>query len=140
MRLRIITPLEVVVDEEGISALRGEDSTGCFGILPGHADFLTSLVVSVVRWDGGDGRRHFCAVRRGVLSVVAGRDVAVTTREAVTGDDLESLDQTVLTRFRADVEAERTEHVETTRLHLDAIRQIMRHLRPDRRNAATQLS
>ena len=60
--------------------------------------------------------RHYCAVRRGVLSVDAGRDIAIATREAVTGDDLATLDQTVLGRFRADIEAERTERVESTRL------------------------
>jgi F-type H+-transporting ATPase subunit epsilon len=134
MRLRIITPLSVVVDEDGVRALRAEDATGSFGILPRHADFLTSLAISVVRWESGDGARHYCAVRRGVLSVDAGRDIAIATREAVPGDDLATLDATVLGRFRADLEAERTEHVQSTRLQLDAIRQIMRHLRPDRRS------
>ena len=43
MRLRIVTPLAVVVDEDDILAVRAEDSSGSFGILPGHADFLTSL-------------------------------------------------------------------------------------------------
>jgi F-type H+-transporting ATPase subunit epsilon len=130
MRLRIITPLLVVVDEDGVLALRAEDATGSFGILPRHADFLTRLAISVVRWERADGTRHYCAVRRGVLSVTAGRDIAIATREAVPGDNLATLDKTVLSRFRADIEVERTEHVESTRLQLNAIRQIMRHLRP----------
>lgn len=135
MKLRIITPLSVVVDEDGVLALRAEDASGSFGILPRHADFLTSLVISVVSWKSTDGTRHYCAVRRGVLSVTAGRDIAIATREAVTGNDLATLDQTVLGRFRADIETERTEHVESTRLQLNAIRQIMRHLRPDERSS-----
>ena len=136
MRLRIITPLAVVVDEDGVLALRAEDASGGFGILPRHADFLTSLAISVVGWKRGDGTRHYCAVRRGVLSVSRGREVSIATREAVTGDDLATLDQTVLAGFRADLEAERTEHVESTRLQLNAIRQIMRHLQPAGRNRA----
>jgi F-type H+-transporting ATPase subunit epsilon len=134
MRLRIITPLSVVVDEDGVLALRAEDASGSFGILPRHADFLTSLAISVVRWESSDGTQHYCAVRCGVLSVIAGRDIAIATREAVPGDDLATLDETVIGRFRADVETERTEHVQSTRLQLNAIRQIMRHLRPDRRS------
>jgi F-type H+-transporting ATPase subunit epsilon len=134
MRLRIITPLSVVVDENGVLALRAEDATGSFGILPRHADFLTSLVLSVVSWASSNGTRHYCAVRRGVLSVIAGRDIAIATREAVPGDDLATLDKMVLGRFRADFETERTEHVESTRLQLNAIRQIMRHLRPGGRS------
>ena len=133
MKLRIVTPLSVVVDEDGVRSVRAEDASGGFGILPGHADFLTSLAISVVGWKSDDGTPCYCAVRRGVLTVAGGRDVAIATREAVTGDDLATLDRTVLARFRADIETERAEHVESTRLQLNAIRQIMRHLRPDGR-------
>jgi F-type H+-transporting ATPase subunit epsilon len=128
VRLRITTPLSVIVDEDGILSLRAEDATGSFGILPHHADFLTSLAISIVSWQSGDEKRHYCAVRGGVLSVDAGRDIAVATREAVAGDDPGTLDQTVLGRFRADIETERTERVESTRLQLNAIRQIVSHL------------
>ena len=48
MRLRIVTPLSVVVDEDDVRPSGREDASGCFGLLPGHADFLTSLTVSVV--------------------------------------------------------------------------------------------
>lgn len=140
MRLRIITPLSVVIDEDGVLAVRAEDATGGFGILPRHADFLTSLAISVVSWESSDRTRHCCAVRRGVLSVSGGHDIAVAAREAVPGNDLATLDETVLVRFRADIETERTEHVESTRLQLDAIRQIMRHLRPDQRGRPEMFS
>jgi F-type H+-transporting ATPase subunit epsilon len=133
MRLRIVTPLEVVVDEDGVLAVRAEDSSGGFGVLPGHADFLTSLTPSVVSWKRADASRRYCAVRRGVFSVSGGREVAIATREAVVGDDLATLDRTVLARFQADLDVERSEHVDTARLQLSAIRQIMRHLRPDGR-------
>jgi F-type H+-transporting ATPase subunit epsilon len=131
MRLRITTPLSVVVDEDGVLALRAEDASGSFGIQPRHADLLTSLAISVVTWKSGDGTRHYCAVRRGVLAVTAGREIEIATREAVRGDDLATLDQTVLRRFRDDIETERSERVESTRLQLNAIRRIVSRLRPD---------
>jgi len=140
MRLRIITPLAVVVDEDGVLALRAEDASGGFGILPRHADFLTSLIISVVRWRSRDGTRRYCAVRHGMLSVRGGQEIAIATREAVAGDDLVSLDQTVLARFRADAETERAERTEGRRLELNAIRQIMRHLRADRGGATGAFS
>ncbi len=62
MRLRIITPLAVVVDEDGVLALRAEDASGSFGILPGHADFLTSLAISVVEL--GEHRRDAAIIAR----------------------------------------------------------------------------
>lgn len=129
MRLCIVTPLSVVVDTDGVTALRAEDASGGFGILPHHADFLTSLSISVVGWRCGDDARHYCAVRRGVLSVSGGADIVVATRQAIIGDDLATLEATVLARLRADIETERIEHIESTRLQLNAIRQIMRQLR-----------
>lgn len=131
MRLRILTPLAVVVDQDDIAALRAEDATGGFGILPHHADFLTALTIGVVGWRRADGGQGYCAVRGGVLSVTCGQDIAVATREAVAGDDLDRLDEIVLARFRAAYDEERQQHVESTRLHLNAIRQIMSHLRVD---------
>ena len=38
-------------------------------VLSGHADFLTSLAISVVSWKSKDEVRRYCAVRRGVLRV-----------------------------------------------------------------------
>lgn len=133
MSLRIVTPLAVVVDQTAIR-LRATDASGSFGILPGHADFLTRLAVSVVTWVTPDGAAHFCAVRGGALTVRAGR-VAIATREAVTGDDLERLDREVLSRFRANLDEERVEHVETTRLQLHVMRQMLLRLQQRPRGA-----
>ena len=58
MRLRIVTPLAVVIDEDGVLALRAEDASGSFGILERHADFLTSLAISVVSWTSRDATRR----------------------------------------------------------------------------------
>lgn len=129
MNLSIITPLSIVVDEP-VSSLRAMDASGSFGILPGHAEFLTHLAVSVVSWKNPRGVARHCAVRGGALSVTGG-DIAITTREAVPGDDLETLDREVLTRFRADLDIERSEHVSTTRLQLDLMRRIMGRLSPN---------
>lgn len=130
MRLTITTPLSVAVEEDGVLVLSAEDASGSFGIQPGHADFLTSLAVSVVSWRSSGGTRHYCAVRGGVLTVSGGTEAAIATREAVTGDDLATLDAAVLSRFQADAEADRVERVDSTRLQLSAIRQIVSRLRP----------
>jgi alternate F1F0 ATPase F1 subunit epsilon len=55
MRLLITTPTTVVVDETDVAAVRAEDESGSFGVLAGHTDFLTALVVSVVCWRRADG-------------------------------------------------------------------------------------
>ena len=126
MRLRIVTPLSVVVDE-AIDGLRAEDATGSFGVLPGHAPFLTALAISIVGWQMADVER-FCAVRGGVLTVTGGDTVAIATREAVTGDDLDTLDAEVLARFRADADAERVDHAGAVQLQMNVIRRMVSRL------------
>jgi F-type H+-transporting ATPase subunit epsilon len=132
MRLLITTPTAVIVDEPDVVSVRAEDETGSFGILDRHADFLTVLTVSVVTWRRADGRRRYCAVRRGVLRVEGGSEVAVATREAIVGDNLDHLEQVVLTQLRDALEAERTARTESMQLQMKAIRQIVHYLRPER--------
>jgi len=128
MRLTVVTPLSIVVDEE-VDSARAVDASGSFGILPGHAPFLTALAISIVSWKTPEGER-FCAVRGGVLTVTDGASVAIASREAVAGDNLASLDTEVLARFQSDAEAERTEHTESTVLELNAIRRMISRLKP----------
>jgi F-type H+-transporting ATPase subunit epsilon len=130
MRLLITTPAAVVVDDPAVLALRAEDESGGFGILRGHADFVTALSLSIVSWRSLDGRPQFCAVRRGILSVTGGSKIAIATREAVPGDDLDHLEQVVLRRFRDRLDAERSARTESLQLEMKAIRRIMRYLRP----------
>ena len=130
MRLQITTPLRVAVDEDAVQIVSAEDSSGGFGIQPHHADFLTSLSVGVVSWKDRAGMRHYCAVHGGLLTVTGGQDVAITTREAILGDDLATLDQAILSQFGADAAAERAGRIDSTKLQLQAIREIVRHLRP----------
>lgn len=90
MKLRITDPTAILVDTD-VRSVRAEDASGSFGILSGHADFLTALGVSIVSWRGADGAPGYCAVRNGILTVSHGTGVAVATREGHVGDDLGTL-------------------------------------------------
>jgi F-type H+-transporting ATPase subunit epsilon len=136
MKLTITTPFSVVVDIDDVAYLRAEDETGAFGMLPGHADFLTALSVSVATWRDGKGALHHVALRGGVLEVKDGNSIAIATREAVPGDDLEKLEGEVLSRFRVRQEQEKAARLDAQRLYLAAIRQITRFARRERRSPA----
>src|SRR5512146_1370128 len=131
MRLAITTPFMTVLQTDEAVHVRAEDSSGVFGILQGHADFLTVLNVSVLTWRDIRNRERYVAVRGGMLSVRGGRSVSVATPEAVASEDLHCLEADVLTRFQRQVDEERAAHTADQRLHLAAIRQIMRLLRPE---------
>jgi F-type H+-transporting ATPase subunit epsilon len=132
VKLTVTTPLAIVIDADEIAHLRAEDTTGAFGILPGHADFLTALSLSVVSWRDRAGTEHHLAVRGGMLEVRDGATITIATREAVADDDLVRLEGEVLATFRRRSEEDRTARTDAQRLYLAAVRQICRFLRSER--------
>ena len=135
MKLVVTTPLAIAVDASDVAHLRAEDETGAFGILPGHADFLTALSVSVATWRDRAGSEHHVAVRGGMLQVLGGETITIATREAVVSDDLTRLQTEVLTAFKRETEEEKSARTDAQRLYLAAIRQINRFLKSERRPA-----
>lgn len=130
LHLVISTPGAVLVDVADVVSIRAEDESGCFGIHPGHADFITVVSPSVVRWRSAAGADRFCAVLGGVLTVDRGRTVAIACREGVLGGDLHGLEAEVRARRAAETDADRRARVEQMRLHAQAVRQLMRYLNP----------
>jgi len=130
MRLIVTTPTEIALDESSVRHVRAEDPSGSFGIQPGHADFLTTLSICVVRWRDGSGTEHYIAVRGGVLRVREGKVVEIATREAVVDADLGHLRSEVIAAMVGSVEAERSARSGALSLEHAAIRQIYRYLRP----------
>ena len=131
MRLTVTTPLAIVVESDDVAHLRAEDETGAFGILPGHANFLTALAVSVASWRDDRGAEHHVAVRGGMLEVRGGNAIAIASPEAVSGEDLHQLETEVLARFRRQLAEEQAARTDAQRLYLAAIRQIVRFLRAE---------
>ncbi len=132
MKLTVTTPLAIVVETDGVVHLRAEDETGAFGILPGHADFLTALSISVVSWRDEGGHEHHVAVRGGMLEARGGKNIAIATREAIRDDDLPRLENEVVTCYRRRFDEEQAARADTQRLYLAAIREIYRFLRSER--------
>jgi F-type H+-transporting ATPase subunit epsilon len=136
LHLTITTPAQILVASDNVVAVRVEDQSGSFGVLPGHADLLTALVPSVVRWRTVDGAACFCAVRGGVFVVSGGRNVSVACREGVVGDSLDELEAKVRTVRARQLEADRKARAEQIRVHALAVRQLVRYLRPNPASAA----
>lgn len=130
MKLAVATPLAVLYEADDVVHLRAEDESGAFGILPGHADFLTALAISVASWRDSRGVEHHAAVRGGMLEVHGGDAISIATREAVLGDDLEQLETDVVTRFRRQLAEEQTARADAQRLYLAAIHRIYSLLGP----------
>lgn len=130
LHLLIATPQRILVDCADVVALRGEDGSGCFGLLPGHVDYLTVLQPSVLRWRRAGGELGFCAVRGGVLSL-AGGELRVACREGIVGERLAELEARVSEAREAQRDSARQARVEHLRLHTRAVRQLVRYLRAE---------
>ncbi len=129
--LTIATPAAILVDVDDVVSVRAEDASGSFGVLPGHADLLTVLPASVVRWTRKDRSTRYCALSGGVMTISAGDRVAIACRRGTLGDDLDKLEADVAAQRAAELDANRRAKVEQTRLHARALRQLMRYLRGD---------
>jgi F-type H+-transporting ATPase subunit epsilon len=132
MRFTVTTPLNLALETDNVRSVRAEDQTGSFGILPGHADFLTVLAIGVITWRNSDEREHHIAVRGGTLIVRQGRHVEVVTREAIKEDTLENLSEAILQRWRTEEQTEAQARLSSSHLQLATIRQIERYLQAGR--------
>lgn len=131
LHLRLHSLGTVQVDDPAVLSLRAEDASGSFGLWPGHADFLTVLVLGVVSWRSAAAPQHWqhCATRGGVLTVRCGV-VDLSTREAVRGDSLEALEQQVLGQLRRHQQAEDQARRDSRTLEARTLQQMLRYLRP----------
>lgn len=97
MRLKVLIPTEVLVDEE-IRKITAEAENGSFCLLPRHIDFVAVLLPGLLSFESDEGKEIFLAVDEGVL-VKCGDEVLVSVRNAVRGPDLGELRNTVRERF-----------------------------------------
>jgi F-type H+-transporting ATPase subunit epsilon len=139
VKLTVTTPLAIIIEADDVAHLRAEDDSGVFGILPGHAAFLTALSVSVASWRDAAGTDHHVALRGGMLAVRGGDTITIATREAVAGDDIGRLQSEVLAGFARRDDEEHTARLDAQRLYLAAIRQIYHFLRSERSGGAPRL-
>ena len=93
--LEIVTPASAIT--KAADSLRALDSSGFFGILSHHQDFMTVLNPCILMYREG-GMEGFVALDGGILRVESGR-VTVASREAVEGKDLSELREAVESVF-----------------------------------------
>ena len=102
---RVITPLNIT--EKDVRHIRLKDETGFFGIMKGHADFLTVLEPSLCYYTDAGGKEFFLAVDGGILSVRKGV-VCLTSREVYESIDSEKLAEIINIAIRRRDESEMT--------------------------------
>lgn len=123
MRLKIMTPTQIVVNQETTKVI-AEAENGSFCLLPRHIDFVAALVPGILSFFTRTGQEEFAAVDEGIL-IKAGREVLVSTRNAVRSKELGQLRQTVAREFQVKDERERAALAAGARLEADIVRKFM---------------
>lgn len=120
MRLKLLIPTRVVVDEE-VAKVVADGEHGSFCLLPEHVDFLAALVPGLLAFEDQAGQERFVAVDEGVL-VKRGDEVLVSTHQAIRGADLERLRGTVRDEFAALDDHEQAARAATAKLEASLLR------------------
>ncbi len=93
MRIRVYTPLKIMVDEKA-TRVCAEAENGSLCILPRHIDFVTSLSTGILLYSTEDGIEKYLAVDGGIL-VKRHNEVFVVSMNVVAGDDLDYLQKAI---------------------------------------------
>lgn len=120
MRLKLLIPSRVVVDEE-VSKIVADGEHGSFCLLPRHVDFLAALVPGLLLFEDHTGKEYIVAVDEGVL-VKQGENVLVSTRQAVRGTNLEQMRNTVREEFALLSDRERAANAAVAKLEASFLR------------------
>ena len=125
MRLKVLLPTEVLVDEE-VAKVTAEAENGSFCLLPRHIDFVAALVPGLLFFvKSGDGLEEFLAVDEGIL-VKCGPEVQVSTRQAVRGSELGTLLATVEKTFKVLTDQEKRARSALANLEANFIRRFLK--------------
>ena len=101
MHLQSATQYERVED---VTSFVGEDASGSFGILAGHARTLTLLSFGLARFRGFDRPWEYLALPGGLAYFVGGQ-LYLSTRRYLRGQDYDSLSAALRRELRAEEEA-----------------------------------
>ena len=99
MKLKVLLPTEILI-EEVVRKVTAEAENGSFCLLPNHVDFVAGLVPGLLLFESEEGKEVFLAVDEGIL-VKCGSQVLVSVKNAVRGNNLETLKNTVAQEFRS---------------------------------------
>ena len=124
MHFKLLLPWRVLVDEP-VLQVTAEAADGALSIRPRHVDYAALLVPGILSFRRApSAEEQFAAVDRGIL-VKRGAELLVSARDAVLGDELAALEETVRTTFAERAGRENQLQATLARLNSDFIRRLV---------------
>ena len=121
MRLKFILPYKTILDAD-VQKITAPGSDGDFQILPRHIDATWTLRAGILQIEAE--KTLYYAINRGLV-VKQGDTVYLSTMQAVAGNSLDELSQTVEATFKLLDEKERQARAVLVRLETETIRKFM---------------
>ena len=122
--LEILVPDAVVLTTR-VTGIQAADSTGRFGLRPGHEPFVTVLAPSLLVYTDEAGAEHYAAVDGGMM-LLEGDRVSVVTREAVLAERLEDVGEKAAAILDVRRRQERHARAEFDELQTALVKQLAR--------------
>lgn len=114
----------MLVDAE-VEKVTAEAENGYFTMLPRHIDFVAALVPGIFLYLTPAGEERYLAIDEGII-VKQGDQVYVSAARAVTGEDLDYLQETVESELKVLDESEKKARIVMSRLEADTLRRFTR--------------
>lgn len=124
MRLKILLPYRVFVDELGVTDITVVTRAGAFGLLPHRLDCTAGIAPGVLTYRRKTGEDVYLAIDEGVL-IKTGPEVTISVRNAVGGQDLGRLRVAVEHEFLSLDERERSVRNLTAKMESDFVRRFL---------------
>lgn len=98
MRLKVLLPSGVFAKKQRVLRIVAESPQGAFGLLPNRLDCVMPLAPGILIYETEEEGEALAAIDEGVL-VKTGNEVLVSTRNAVAGNNQETLREAVQREF-----------------------------------------
>jgi F-type H+-transporting ATPase subunit epsilon len=121
MTLKMLLPFEVLSERTGVTRIVAETRDGSFGLLPHRLDCAAALAPGILTFETDGEGEVVMAVDEGVL-VKTGLDVVVSVRRALSGSNLEHLEQLVDEEYLSVDEAEQNMRMVMAKLETGFLR------------------
>lgn len=128
MHLKILLPFQIFTEKTGVSRIVAETYQGSLGLLPRRLDCVAALLPGILLFENEEEGEAYIAVDEGVL-VKKGRDVLISVRNAIGGEDLGLLREAVEREFRNLDEQEQSVRQVLAKMESVFIRRFMRSQR-----------
>ena len=108
---------------DGVASFVGEDDSGSFGILPGHARMITVLTYGLARFRVAQEPWVYIALPGGVLYFVR-NELRISTRRYFKDSDYHRISGVLLDRLLGEEEEIRTTRMSLNRLEQEMFRRL----------------